>query len=61
MVGLPRREVSEALVEQVNLREKAGARMSELGVSSPWQAFVEIRLRHCEEMLADPEVIRNHQ
>ena len=36
VVGLSRREVSEALVEKFNLRERAEARMSEFGVSSPW-------------------------
>ncbi len=61
VVGLSRREVSEALVEHFNLTERAGARMSEFGVSSPWQAFVQVRLRHYEEMLADPEVIQTHQ
>lgn len=61
VVGLSRREVSEVLVEQFNLTERAEARMSEFGVSTPWQAFVQLRLCHYEEMLADPEVIRNHQ
>ncbi len=61
VVGLSRRQVAVALMERFDLEEKAGAHMAELGVSAPWQAFVQIRLRHYESMLADPEVIRKHQ
>jgi HAD superfamily hydrolase (TIGR01509 family) len=61
VVGLSRREVSEVLVERFKLRESARTRMSEFGVRSPWQAFVQVRLRHYEKMIADPEVIRSHQ
>jgi len=61
VVGLSRREVSETLVKNFNLTEKAEERMSEFGVGSPWQTFVQVRLHHYEEMLADPEVIRTHQ
>ena len=35
---------------------KASQKMSELGVSAPWQAFVQIRLQIYEKMLADPDV-----
>jgi beta-phosphoglucomutase len=61
VVGLPRREVAQALVERFDLEEKARSRMAEFGVSAPWQAFVQLRLRFYEEMLADPEVLRSNQ
>ncbi len=61
VVGLSRREVAQALVERFDLEGAARARMAEFGVSSPWQAFVQVRLRIYEDMLADPDVLRNNQ
>ena len=43
VVGLPRREVAQALVKRFDLEEKSRARMAEFGVSAPWQAFVRVR------------------
>ena len=43
------------------LEKKARKRMEELGVSTPWQAFVQLRLRYYEGLLADPDVLRNNQ
>lgn len=61
VVGLSRHEVANALVERFNLELKASQKMTELGVSTPWQAYVQIRLQIYEKMLADPEVIRSNQ
>jgi beta-phosphoglucomutase len=61
VVGLSRREVAIALMERFNLEEAAREHMAEFGVSSPWQALVQVRLRIYEDMLADPEVLRNNQ
>ena len=61
VVGLPRWEVASALVERFGLEEAARARMDEFGVSTSWQAFVQVRLHHYEAMLADPEVLRSNQ
>jgi beta-phosphoglucomutase len=61
VVGLPRREVAQALVKRFDLEEKSRARMAEFGVSAPWQAFVQVRLQIYEAMLADPEVLRSNQ
>jgi HAD superfamily hydrolase (TIGR01509 family) len=61
VVGLSRREVATALVKRSGLEKTARDRMSEFGVSAPWQAFVQVRLRIYEEMLADPEVLRSNQ
>ena len=60
VVGRSRKEVASYLVEKYNLVEKASARMTEFGVSTPWQAFVMVRLGYYEQMLADPDVILNN-
>ena len=61
VVGLPRRQVAQALVDRFDLSAKAGERMFEFGVSRPWQAFVQVRLLFYQQMLADPDVLRNNQ
>ena len=58
VVGLSRRRVAQALMVRFELEESSRARMGEYGVSEPWQAFVQVRLEHYNDMLADPEVIR---
>ena len=35
--------------------------MADFGVQTPWQAFVQVRMRFYDAMLADPEVLRTHQ
>jgi beta-phosphoglucomutase len=61
VVGLSRREVALGLIERFGLERAARTRMAQFGVMAPWQAFVQMRLRHYEAMLADPEVLRNNQ
>jgi HAD superfamily hydrolase (TIGR01509 family) len=61
VVGLSRREVAQGLVERFDLEEAARARMAEFGVSEPWQAFVQVRLRYYAELLDDPDVLRASQ
>ncbi len=61
VVGLPRREVAEALVRRFNLEAKSRSRMAEFGVGSAWQAYVQVRLRYYEAMIADPETILAHR
>jgi HAD superfamily hydrolase (TIGR01509 family) len=61
VVGLPRRKVAQALIERFGLYETAQSRMAELGVNTPWQAYVQMRMRFYDEMLADPEVLRVNQ
>lgn len=57
VVGRPRREVAQALLARFDLEGPAAARTAEFGVSTPWQAYVQLRLRHYEEMLANPQVL----
>jgi beta-phosphoglucomutase len=61
LVGLPRREVAQGLVERFGLDEAARSRMAEFGVETPWQAYVQVRMRFYDAMLADPEVLRSNQ
>jgi HAD superfamily hydrolase (TIGR01509 family) len=53
--------VALALIGRFDLETRAVARMSEFGVDTPWQAFVQIRLRYYEELLADPDMLKNNQ
>lgn len=61
VVGRSRREVATHMVERFDLESAAAERMEEFGVTRPWQAYVQIRLGLQEEMLADPEVLRDHR
>jgi len=61
VVGLSRQEVATQLVERFRLVPKASERMSEFGVSTAWEAFLAVRLRIYDELVADPEVIRQNQ
>ncbi len=61
VVGRSRQQVAEALIEQFDLLGKASARRVEFGVDTPWEAFVAVRLRYYDTMVADPEVVRAHQ
>lgn len=61
VVGLSRREVAIAMMERFGLEERTRQRQSELGVSAPWQVFVQIRLKYYSDMLADPNTIHSYQ
>lgn len=61
VVGLPRREVAEALIERFALEAKAAGRMAEFGVDTAWQAYVQVRMQHYADMLADPAVIKQNR
>jgi len=61
VVGLSRREVATYLLKRFKAESAASQHMDEFGVSTPWQAYVQIRLRYYEDMLADPDVLRNNQ
>lgn len=60
VVGLSRQEVAQTLILRFNLEEAARARMTEFNVQSPWQAFIQIRLRFYHELLANPQILRDH-
>jgi beta-phosphoglucomutase len=60
LVGMARREVSLALLQRFNLEDAARARMIEFGVSTPWEALAQVRLKYYDQMLADSDLIRNN-
>jgi beta-phosphoglucomutase-like phosphatase (HAD superfamily) len=61
VVGLPRREVATHLIDRFGLESRALAMAPRFGVTTAWQAFVQVRLHHYDRMIGDPEVIRSHQ
>ena len=61
VVGLSRQEVAMTLMERFALEEASRARISEFGVTMPWQAFVRVRLQIYEAMLMDETLIREYQ
>ena len=61
VVGLSRREVATYLLNRFEAESAASQHMDEFGVSTPWQAYVQMRMRYYEDMLADPDVLRNNQ
>jgi beta-phosphoglucomutase len=61
VVGKSRREVATTLLDRFSLGRAARRHMSEFGVTTEWQAYVQLRLRTYEEMLADTEMLRDNQ
>ena len=60
LVGLSRQEVAVGLMRHLGLEDAARRRMVEFGVSTPWQAYVQVRLRIYETLLADPKIVLAH-
>jgi beta-phosphoglucomutase-like phosphatase (HAD superfamily) len=52
VVGLSRHKVAQAL---------SAGRMAEFGVSTAWQAFIQVRLQHYQAMLADPQILLDNR
>lgn len=61
VVGRSRDEVAVALMARFALHEAAKVRVNEFGVGAPWQVLIQLRLRHYEAMLADPQILRTSQ
>jgi len=59
VVGKSRHEVAQHIVEKFHLQDAASRRMNEFGVSTPWQTYVQIRLRIFDRMIEDPQTIRD--
>ena len=60
LVGLSRQEVAVGLMRRFGLEDAARGRMVGFGVDTPWQAYVQIRLRIYETLLADPNIVLAH-
>jgi beta-phosphoglucomutase len=61
MVGHSREEVGAALLARFGLAPYAERRMRELGASAPLDAYLELRLRDYETMIAQGELIRKQE
>jgi beta-phosphoglucomutase len=61
MVGHSREEVAAALLARFGLEAYAQRRMRELGVSTPLDAYMALRLRIYEAMIADERLIRQQE
>jgi beta-phosphoglucomutase len=59
-VGLSRQEVAVGLMRRFGLEGAARTRIAEFGVDTPWQAYVQIRLRVYETLVADTELVVAH-
>ena len=60
LIGLPRQEVAVGLMRRFGLEGAARDSMADFGVSTPWQAYVQTRLRIYEKLLADPGLVLSH-
>ncbi len=58
LAGRSRQEVAEGLVARFGLAAAARARAEGLGVGTAWEAFVALRLRRYDAMLADGDLLR---
>jgi beta-phosphoglucomutase len=61
MVGHSREEVAAALLARFGLEGAAAARMTELGVATPLDAYMALRLDIYEAMIADEQLIREQE
>ena len=61
MVGRSREEVAAALLARFGLGAEAERRMGELDVSTPLDAYMALRLRVYESMIANGELIREQE
>ncbi len=61
MLGRSREEVAAALLARFGLGAEAERRMAELGVSTPLDAYMAIRLRIYEAMIANGQLIRGQE
>src|SRR3712207_302479 len=60
LVGLSRREVAVGLMRRFGLEGAARDSMAGFNVSTPWQAYVRMRLRIYEKLLSDPGLVLAH-
>ena len=61
MVGRSREEVAAALLARFGLEPYAARRVRELGAATPLDAYMELRLRDYEAMIASGELIRKQE
>ena len=60
LVGLSRQEVAVGLMRRFGLEDAPRGRMVGFGADTPWQAYVQVRLRIYETLLADTNLVLAH-
>lgn len=61
LIGVPAPETAMEMVRRLGLEEPARARMSELGATTPWQAFLLLDNAEYNRLLDEPGVLRRAQ
>ena len=61
VVGLPRHEVAQNLLTRFTLESAARAHMGAFSVETPWQAYIQMRLKIYSDLLMDPTVLVRNQ
>lgn len=59
-VGLARHEVARRLLTRFDLERPAAARKQDFSVDTPWQAYLQIRLKIYDELLLNPQIVKNN-
>lgn len=60
VVGLTRQEVATELVQRFDLEEALKDKMLEWEVTTPWQAFLQMRISNYESLLSDPNILNDY-
>ena len=60
VVGLTRQEVATVIVQRFKLEAALKDKMLEWEVSTPWQAFLQMRIHNYESLLADPHILNDY-
>jgi HAD superfamily hydrolase (TIGR01509 family) len=61
LIGVPAPETAMEMVRRLGLEERARARMSELGATTPWQAFSRLHTLAYNQLLDEPGVLQRTQ
>ncbi len=61
IVGASREVAAQFVIDQLELEPDLRPLMEKYGVSEPWQALTELRTAIYNEMVADPQVLRDNQ
>ena len=61
LIGRPRDEVGQSLLDQFHLGDAAAARAPSLGVAAPLEAFLAIRARFYDAMIRHREIIKRQE
>ena len=60
VVGLARHELARQLLARFNLERPAAARIQDFSVDTPWQAYLQIRVKIYDELLLNPQVVKEN-